>query len=287
MEAIIKHADLIYDVGMCTGEDTDYYLKKGFQVVAFEADPELARQCRERFAAEIDSKKLTIVEGAILDRSSSLIGSNKTKFYKNVKKSNWGTVEVDWARRAERLRVPTEVIEVDSIDFKQCIRRFGIPHYMKIDIEGADIICVKALLDFEFKPDYISIESEKLVFGKLQQEIDLLTQLGYSQFKAIQQATLPGLSSPNPSREGKAVAYQFPYGSSGPFGEDLTGDWRTKSAIIKDYEHIFVTYRLFGDFSPLRRFSWGGELLWHLGKLLSTPLPGWYDTHAKHSSISA
>ena len=33
-----KHADLIYDVGMHRGEDTAFYLRKGFRVVAVEAD---------------------------------------------------------------------------------------------------------------------------------------------------------------------------------------------------------------------------------------------------------
>lgn len=33
--------NLIYDVGLHRGEDTDFYLKKGFHVVALEANPEL------------------------------------------------------------------------------------------------------------------------------------------------------------------------------------------------------------------------------------------------------
>ena len=45
-----KHADLIYDVGLNTGQDTDYYLKKGYRVVAFEAEPRNVEYCRERFA---------------------------------------------------------------------------------------------------------------------------------------------------------------------------------------------------------------------------------------------
>jgi hypothetical protein len=32
--------NLIYDVGLYKEQDTDFYLKKGFQVVAFEANPE-------------------------------------------------------------------------------------------------------------------------------------------------------------------------------------------------------------------------------------------------------
>ena len=61
-----KHLDLIYDVGMHKGEDTDFYLRKGFRVVAFEADPDLTGYCRKRFKEFLDSGQLKIVEGAIV-----------------------------------------------------------------------------------------------------------------------------------------------------------------------------------------------------------------------------
>ena len=41
-----KHADLNDDVGFHQGEDTAFYLKKGFRVVAFEAHPRLAENGR-------------------------------------------------------------------------------------------------------------------------------------------------------------------------------------------------------------------------------------------------
>lgn len=41
-----KHAELIYDVGFHRGEDTAFYLKKSFRVVAFEAHPRLAENGR-------------------------------------------------------------------------------------------------------------------------------------------------------------------------------------------------------------------------------------------------
>ena len=49
-----KHEDLIYDVGMHRGEDTQFYLRKGFRVVAFEANPENVSFCRNKFRESID-----------------------------------------------------------------------------------------------------------------------------------------------------------------------------------------------------------------------------------------
>jgi hypothetical protein len=50
---------------MHRGEDTAYYLAKGFRVVAFEAHPEHAAHNQARFASDIAS--LRIVEGAITE----------------------------------------------------------------------------------------------------------------------------------------------------------------------------------------------------------------------------
>ena len=49
----LKHPDLVYDVGINGGEDTEFYLRKGYRVVGFEADPMLVDHCRKRFAAAL------------------------------------------------------------------------------------------------------------------------------------------------------------------------------------------------------------------------------------------
>jgi len=285
MKLTEKHDNLIYDVGMHKGEDTDYYLRKGFRVIGFEADPELAEHCRQRFADEIRKEKLKIVEGAITEIPIEKTAGNKIRFFRNKKKSIWGTVDNQWAHRNELLGSSIEIIEVPVVDFSGCLLKYGIPHYLKIDIEGMDIICLKALRSFEQKPDYISIESEKISFEKLTEEIDLLMQLGYNRFKAIQQLGISFQKEPNPSQEGVYVGYQFSEGCSGIFGKDLPGIWKDNRQIINQYKAIFRQYRLFGDYGKLRRtlaFKILKRLLW---KLLRKPLPGWYDTHAKHSSV--
>src|SRR5271155_3844914 len=53
--------NLIYDIGMNNGDDTAYYLRRGFHVIAVEADPQLAATGAERFANEIESGRLTIL----------------------------------------------------------------------------------------------------------------------------------------------------------------------------------------------------------------------------------
>src|ERR1700728_4566936 len=124
MDLAKKYGDLVYDVGMHQGEDTDYYLKKGFRVIAFEANPKLVAKSRSRFADAIRDKKLIIVEGAITDKPGGTSEST-VSFYENAKLSEWGTVVSDWARRNEALGASSQVIEVPIVDFARSLRQFG------------------------------------------------------------------------------------------------------------------------------------------------------------------
>ena len=51
---------LVYDVGMCRGEDTEFYLNRGYRVVGVEANPALVKSLREKFATEQERGQLHI-----------------------------------------------------------------------------------------------------------------------------------------------------------------------------------------------------------------------------------
>lgn len=44
---------IVFDVGMNNGDDSAYYLSKGYRVIAVEANPALVEKARIRFAREI------------------------------------------------------------------------------------------------------------------------------------------------------------------------------------------------------------------------------------------
>jgi FkbM family methyltransferase len=273
-----KKEKLIYDVGLHQGQDTDFYLREGYQVIAFEADPENVAICKRKFSDAIESQQLTIIEGAIVENPSE----GKVKFYRNKDHSLWGSTCNDWAYRNEVVGTTNEEIEVDPVDFKQCLKRFGIPYYLKVDIVGSEMVCLKSLLAFENKPDYISIRSEKVIFRKLEEEFRVLELLGYNQFKAVQQ-DFTNLQVLIDSPAGKKISYTFYEGASGPVGEATKGKWKSKEAIMKDYRKVFILYWLFGDYSYLNQSERGMKLIKFLERLIRRPLPGWYDTHAKQS----
>ena len=289
-----KHHDLIYDVGLHKGEDAEFYLRKGFRVVAFEANPDLRASCKGRLKEYVDNGQLTIIEGAIVDLDVKMAGNKKVRFYKSDI-SDWGTVSSDWAERNARLGTSSSVIEVDTINFADAIREHGVPYFMKIDIEGCDTVCISALSGFRERPTYISIESDKTSFGNIEREIDLFTKLGYTSFKAVEQSNIPrSQSPPYPPREGKYVAQRFEWGSSGLFGSELEGNWKSRSEILRQYRFIRLGYFLVGD-DGIMLVKWrfrGFRLLNQvtrlfvgiiLGLFTHGKVPGWYDTHARHS----
>jgi FkbM family methyltransferase len=142
--------NLIYDVGLHRGEDTDFYLKKGFNVIALEADPKLVAQCKIRFQDAITCGRLRIIEGAIAPQS---VGERVT-FYRNPSVSAWGTVEKTWAERNARLGHSSEEIELPRVEITEVYRAVGIPFYLKIDVEGVDSLVLKGLKQFEARPRY-------------------------------------------------------------------------------------------------------------------------------------
>lgn len=275
---------LIYDVGMHKGEDSDFYLKKGFKVIGFEADPDLAELCRQRFSDELSTGQLILVEGAIVDVTEQQGSDGKIRFFKNQDTSVWGTVVDDWAERNEKLGSTSEIIEVPMIDFSACLTRFGIPYYMKIDIEGMDTVCLNCLKDFSKRPDYVSIESNKESFDKLKEEFALLQELGYDKFQLINQSRITSQKEPKDSMEGSYINYKFKRGASGLFGNDLSKKWISANDSVERYRGIFQGYKLLGDRSFISRLPFGSFMIKVFNRL--TSFPGWYDTHAKHSSVN-
>lgn len=286
-----KHQNLIYDVGMHKGEDTEFYLRKGFRVIAFEANPELVSSGRNRLKKFIDQGQLVIVEGAIVDEDAIKAGQKKVKFYKNDNNSVWGTVCTNWAERNVQLGTSSSMIEVDVVDFADTLQKYGIPHFMKIDIEGCDLVCINTLSKFSERPNYISIESDKVSFANITNEINELVNLGYGCFQAIEQSTISKVQSPPVlPKEGEYVAQSFEEGSSGLFGAEIGDQWKSRDEILRQYRIIRLGYYLLGDDGIMHKWKFRGAGKLHswtrnfLSLFTKAAVPGWYDTHARHFS---
>jgi FkbM family methyltransferase len=260
--------DLIFDVGFHRGEDTEFYLAKGFKVVAIEAQPAFYQAGLQKFTHAIESGRLVLLNVAIAETSGPV------SFFESDHEG-WGSIRRDWAKSSERLGVGWREITVEGMQFGEILRQFGIPYYMKVDIEGADSLCLKALAEFDDRPQYISVEAEADALSIIRQEIAELRSLSYVKFKIVRQGHVQLQSCPFPAREGQFVEYKFPYGSSGLFGEEAPGQWLSGDQAVEGYRKIVRLRRLFGHKGWIRRLP--------LGKKITNVLQpdvSWYDTHA-------
>jgi FkbM family methyltransferase len=244
---MVKHSDLIYDVGFHSGEDTVYYLKKGFRVVAFEAHPLLAEKGRALFADAARDGRFTMVEGAIISPDEWADGKRAVTFYMNDAQDVWGTTQPDCAARSARAGTTSSAVTVATVDFVDCLRTYGVPHFMKVDIEGSDRGCLEALRHVVDQPDFVSIERDRSQGSEAQPELDQLQSLGYRGFQAVQQSRVPWQRVPNPSREGNGCTHRFTLDSSGLFGTDLPAErWMDRAATAAPYDRNFALARTSG-----------------------------------------
>jgi FkbM family methyltransferase len=166
--------DLVYDIGMNNGDDTAFYLACGFRVVAVDADPHLAALAAKRFKAELEAGRLTILNVGIADQEIP------AEFWINEVRPEWNSFSRELtARRGE----PHHSILIPCRRIDTIIAEHDMPLYMKIDIEGNDIICCNHL-SIATKPEYISVEMSYIEL------LIKLRDLGYDRFKLVSQVDL-------------------------------------------------------------------------------------------------
>ena len=219
---------LVYDIGAHNGDDTARYLAQGFQVVAIEADPLLAGELRSRFGDEIREGRLAVVAAGVHRHTgnATFYVSEQTLFSSFCKEraTQYGT-------KATSMLVPL-------VQFDEVLVEYGVPYYMKIDIEGMDHICLDALRSDDL-PVYLSTEIDHR-YPKIVRQ---LTGLGFTGFKLIRQRDHRVASPVTFIQEhlGRLDPH-VPDHSSGQFGPDTPGMW-LPPALALVQAILFLAYR--------------------------------------------
>lgn len=268
--------DLIFDVGMNNGEDTAFYLAKGFRVVAVEANPDMCRLAAERFRRELEKGRLTIVPKAVAAQSGTIT------LWVNRQNDEWSSLSQVYVSRNERVGAPSTELQVPAVRFDELLREHGIPYYLKIDIEGMDHLCLEALQNFSRRPRFVSVETSGTNdFDYTRDLFARLDALGYSAFKLVDQRTHHRTRLPEPALEGHYIDYRFPLNaSSGPFGEETPGAWKPMQPLLRKYRRLLrlqARYTIQSEnFSQAR---WERHRRWR--RFFGAEPVGWYDIHAK------
>jgi len=283
-------SELVFDLGLNTGDDTAFYLSQGYRVVSVEADPTLAEAARKRFHREIEQNRLQILNVGIAKEDGF------ADFWICDDKSQFNSFD---RRIAARNSYKHHSIRIPTKRFATLLKEYGMPYYLKIDIEGNDQLCLDDLSPTS-RPRFISLESEcpeeEVMTGADEglRALARLRDLGYRQFKLIDQLTFCSLSDPpslndrvdriarrvlqDSPMKGFRGAYrlacylvtrnrlerkfgrEFPIGCSGVFGEDTPGKWIS-------YEEAERAYRYYREM--------------HFKNSAAQPYSFWCDWHAK------
>jgi FkbM family methyltransferase len=258
-------------------------LSRGCNVVGIEANPVLVARLREKFAAEIASGRVQIVDKAIADKPG------RVAFTIDASQTIWGSISPSFIER-NRLwaeagnAAANQVVEVESTTLDELIRAHGTPYYMKVDIEGMDMACIRALHQCRSKPRYLSIESAVTSAVTSVEsgfdEIAHLWVLGYRSFKYVDQSELARLDGATLDREGPPMRYRYRGHSSGPFGEESPGSWAAIGPTLRRMR-LLVLYQ--NSIGPGGRHyhTLASRIGRRLYRILRQRSHSWYDLHAR------
>ena len=146
--------ELVFDLGAHAGNRTRAFAAIGCRVIALEPQPDFARLLRILFSR---STTVKIIESAASDKSGRafLSISEETPTVTTID-ANWQKVRglepgfsgVHWNKR----------IEIKTVTLDLLIQRFGVPAFIKIDVEGSEpnvlagLNCAVRGLSFEYLP---------------------------------------------------------------------------------------------------------------------------------------
>lgn len=199
---------LIFDIGASEGDDTAFYLAKGFRVVSVEADPEAAQKLNIRFASQLSSGQLTVLNMAAWSSSGM-----ELDFFINRNAQGHSALDATNTKKT----VAGDIVRVESTGYSDLVGKFGVPRYCKLDIEGAEAAFLSGMKGAPL-PKFISVECHTIA------PVMEMFRLGFVKFKLVNQCLLSHFAPPDPPREGVHLRnWQFKH-SSGFFGEELPGD---------------------------------------------------------------
>lgn len=240
--------DLIFDLGFHNGDDTAFYLAKGFRVVAVEANPELFEAGLHRFDSDVRAGRLILLNKAISENSG------KVDFFIHATKTEWSSCLLSMA---ESDGSSATCVTVDSTNLHKLILEYGVPHYLKVDVEGCDLFVAKHLSECELKPKFVSFETSKRDYFGI---FSYLYVSGYTGFQLINQLNNPNRIISETATDVKDDNFTFSEFSSGFFGEDLPKDkWLT-------FEESLTRYIKYKELKQIDNVELG---------------LGWLDVHAR------
>ena len=212
----------IFDIGANKGQNLSYFLDKADIVVAIEANTNLVKQIKSDFKQFIDNEKL-IVENVALTDDENVKNIN---FYISKVNDVLSTLYPDDISKFYKQEVKCEKA---SLLINKYLKKYDISQieYIKIDIEGADDLVLNDLLKNNILCENLSVECHKT------EVLELLLNSKFKSFKFVEGGDVTfkkNIEIINKLNKKKII--NFDIHSSGPYGDDIPGDYYDKNSIL-------------------------------------------------------
>ena len=146
----IQPGDLVFDVGANRGSKSGAFLSLGANVVAIEPNPICVEYMRKRYLREINRKQLRVKEAAVTSDSGQI---SLLVFDDDAEMCSGSEEFLKYAEQVGYTGARQVTAEATTLD--ELVREFGLPTYIKIDVEGMDADVIRGLSK---RPRFLSFE---------------------------------------------------------------------------------------------------------------------------------
>jgi capsular polysaccharide biosynthesis protein len=143
--------DLVFEIGMSEGNDTAFYLAKGFRVIGVEPDVKRFYALNERFGPEIEAGRLCLENFVPGERHGEIV-----EFFPAGDAKAYHAVTVGWSALVEK---------------------YGVPHYARLSREARRFFSNAG----PARPANVSVPAE---------DAEALSEIGYRHFKLVPRSAL-------------------------------------------------------------------------------------------------
>lgn len=172
--AFIHSGDLVFDVGANMGNRSKIFRAIGARVVAFEPQSYCARFLAAAFSGD---RRFKLIQAGLSDAEGELAMHLSKAHVLSTLDTEW-IDRMNHGGRFANQWVSTEMVRVMTLD--KCIEQFGIPSFIKIDVEGHELKVIRGLSQ---PVQSLSLEFASESLESIYQCIDHLDSIGNYEYR--------------------------------------------------------------------------------------------------------
>jgi len=164
---------LAFDIGANVGDATEFLMRNYASVVSFEPNPQLVEGLKTRFQ---DTNRVTVTSYAISNKDGEDIFSISSNHTISTLSNNWRLN----GRFSNKFDLQSQ-IKVQTLTLKKAITKYGVPDYVKIDVEGHEFE-VLSTLDVVLPDTIFAFEWTEEGEDSIKKIIEHVSKIGYKNF---------------------------------------------------------------------------------------------------------